>query len=208
MSHYLLMGLILGLSAGLSPGPLLALVISETLSRGLKAGIWVGFAPLVSDLPIFALALLGLSQVSDFNWVLGLISLLGGAVILKMGVSGLGAQATVLDTKNHGGTSFYKGVMVNLLSPHPYLFWISVGGPAATRAWELTPLAGVGFVATFYAMLVGSKVGLALMVARSRSFLMGKMYVFTMRFLGLMLCILSFVLIWEGLGFFGLKFDL
>ncbi|MDS4041493.1 MAG: hypothetical protein RKP20_09980, partial [Candidatus Competibacter sp.] len=36
---FLSAGLLLGLSGGLSPGPLLALVASETLHHGVRAGI-------------------------------------------------------------------------------------------------------------------------------------------------------------------------
>lgn len=204
MSHYLAMGLVLGLSAGLAPGPLLTLVVSETLAHGLKAGIRVALAPMISDLPIVLLTLLVLSKLSDFKMVLGVISLVGGGVILKMGISGLRTAGAALDTGGQVPNSLSRGVLVNVLSPHPYLFWISVGGPAVTRAWDISLGAAAGFVSGFYFLLVGAKVVLALLVARSRSFLTGKIYVYTMRALGLALCILALVLVREGLMLMGI----
>ncbi|HCY87249.1 MAG TPA: hypothetical protein DHV36_19105 [Desulfobacteraceae bacterium] len=204
MSHYLMMGLVLGLSAGLAPGPLLTLVVSETLAHDMRAGIRVALAPLISDLPIVAVTMVVLAGLSQFNTVLGIISLVGGAVILKMGWAGLKTSGVTLDYSDKAPRSLSKGVLVNVLSPHPYLFWISVGGPAVTRAWQISPGAAVGFVFLFYLLLVGSKVMLAVLVGRSRSFLSGRGYIWTMKALGLMLCILALFLVKEGLVLLGL----
>ena len=199
-----MMGLVLGLSAGLAPGPLLTLVVSETLAHDMRAGIRVALAPLISDLPIVVITMLDLAGLSQFNTVLGVISLVGGAVILKMGWAGLKTTGVTLDYSNKAPRSLSKGVLVNVLSPHPYLFWISVGGPAVNRAWEITPAAAIGFVFLFYLLLVGSKVVLAVLVARSRSFLTGRGYIWTMKGLGLMLCVLALFLVKEGLVLLGL----
>ena len=134
MIHFLLMGSLLGLSAGMAPGPLLALVVSETLAHDIRAGIRVALAPLVSDLPIVLLTLFILSKLSGFQSVLGGISLVGGGVIFYMGVQGLLSSGVVLDMEKKAPRSLTKGVMVNFLSPHPYLFWISVGAPTMGRA--------------------------------------------------------------------------
>ncbi len=32
-----------------------------------------------------------------------------------------------------------KGVLVNILSLHPYLFWITVGVLVASKAWQIHP---------------------------------------------------------------------
>ncbi len=204
MNHYLMMGLVLGLSAGLAPGPLLTLVVSETLAHDYKAGIKVALAPMISDLPIVVVTLMVLAKLSDFKVVLGCISLVGGMVIMKMGINGLRTAGASLAMDNKAPKSLSKGVLVNILSPHPYLFWISVGGPTVTRAWEITPGAAIGFVSFFYLLLIGSKVGLAVLVGRSRSFLTGNIYIYTMRTLGLMLCALALVLVWDGFDLLGI----
>jgi threonine/homoserine/homoserine lactone efflux protein len=74
-------GMILGLTAGMSPGPLLALVISQTLSYGKKEGTKVALAPLITDTPIiFATFLVGARFAGD-SPVLGLLSLAGTVYI-------------------------------------------------------------------------------------------------------------------------------
>ena len=48
----LLVGFLLGAPAGFSPGPMLVLIISETLRRGIHAGAKVAFMPLITDIPL------------------------------------------------------------------------------------------------------------------------------------------------------------
>lgn len=202
MMNFLFMGSLLGLSAGMAPGPLLTLVVSETLAHDIRAGVRVALAPLVSDLPIVLLTLFILSKVSGFQSVLGGISLVGGGVIFYMGIQGFRTPGAVLMEKKVP-RSLTKGVLVNFLSPHPYLFWISVGAPAMGRAMAVNIGAAIFFVASFYLFLVGSKVGLAVFVGRSKSFLKGRIYRVTMKCLGGALCCLAIFLFKDGLGLLG-----
>jgi threonine/homoserine/homoserine lactone efflux protein len=59
-------------------------------------------------------------------------------------------------------------VLVNLLSPHPWLFWLSVGGPLLVTAWRHGAIYGGAFLLGFYGLLAGSKVVLAVMLSASR----------------------------------------
>jgi threonine/homoserine/homoserine lactone efflux protein len=201
MSQYLFLGFVLGLSAGLAPGPLLTLVISETLAYDIRAGIRVALVPVITDLPVVLACLFVFSRLSSFETILALISLAGGALLLHMGYGGLRTSGVTLDLTDAAPKSLLKGVAVNLLNPHPYLFWIAIGSPAVTRAWEISPGAAAGFIAAFYLLLIGSKVVLAVVTGRSRSFLSGKIYIYTMKALGLALCVLALLLIRDGLQF-------
>ncbi|MFZ0611777.1 MAG: LysE family translocator, partial [Desulfobacterales bacterium] len=68
---YLVTGIILGLSGGLTPGPLLTLVITETLKHGFREGAKVSLAPLLTDLPIVAAAVVLLHCLADIRPLLG-----------------------------------------------------------------------------------------------------------------------------------------
>jgi threonine/homoserine/homoserine lactone efflux protein len=205
MIGFLTTGAILGLSAGIAPGPLLALVISETLRHGMKAGVKVALAPIISDLPIVALTLYILAKLSAFNFILGTISFLGAFVLLYMGYEGMVAKDVNLSFKDLKPQSFKKGIIVNVLNPHPYLFWISIGGPTTMKAWDQSVFAAVAFIGSFYILLVGSKVLLAVMVGRYRSFLTGRFYIYTMRILGLILMAFAVVLFRDGLNLIGFQ---
>jgi len=205
MIGFLTTGTVLGLSAGIAPGPLLALVISETLRHGMKAGVKVALAPIISDLPIVALALYILAKLSAFHIILGTISFLGGFVLLYMGYESLVTKGVNLGFKDLNPESFKKGIIVNVLNPHPYLFWVSIGGPATIKAWDQSGFAAVAFVGSFYLLLVGSKILLAVLVGRYRSFLTGRFYVYTMRILGLILLAFALLLFRDGLNLVGFR---
>ena len=134
MEQYLTIGIVLGLSAGFAPGPLLTLVISETLRHDVGSGVRVALAPAVTDLPIIAISLFVLSKLSDFHGVLGAISLLGGLFVLVMGYESISSKGVEVKAQEANPKSLAKGVLVNALSPHPYLFWFSVGAPIVIKA--------------------------------------------------------------------------
>ena len=204
MIYYLAVGTVLGLSAGLSPGPLLTLLISETLRRGVRSGVKVALAPIVTDLPIILLTLLLLSKWPGFHSILGVISLAGGCFILMMGCDSIRAKGIEVHDRVSGPGSLAKGVLANALNPHPYLFWFTVGAPTMARAMSLNVGALLAFVIGFYTFLVGSKIMLALLVGRSKSLLNGRGYRYTMRFLGVVLLFFAFVLFRDGLKLLGL----
>lgn len=204
MIHFLTIGILLGLSAGFTPGPLLTLVIAETLQHGIKSGVKVALAPVITDLPIIVATVFILSKLSNFHTVLGIISLIGSFFILFMGYQNVCTKGVVLNFQETQPRSLTKGVLANVLNPNPYLFWFSVGAPTVTKAMTQHFSAPLAFIISFYGLLVGSKIVLAIVVGKSKSFLSGSVYLYTMRFLGLALCVLAFILFRDGLNLLGL----
>lgn len=202
--EYLTLGLLLGGSAGFAPGPLLTLVISETLRHGVASGTRVAVAPLVTDLPIILVTLVVLAQLSALDGVLGVISIAGGLFVLSMGWDSLRADGADLQQEATSAHSLVKGVMANALSPHPYVFWLTVGAPITMEALETGIGPAILFVVSFYATLVGSKMLLAAIAGRSKAFLGGRLYRFTLRSLGLMLILLALLLLHDGVERLGL----
>ena len=203
MINFLAAGTVLGLSAGLAPGPLLTLIISETLKHNVKAGIKVAIAPILTDLPIIILTLFLLSKLTHFQIVLGVISFIGSCLVLYLGYECICTKEVTINLQEINPKSLKKGIIVNVLSPHPYLFWFSVGAPMVLKANNHSFWAASTFIVSFYALLIGSKVFIAILVGKSRSFLNGKAYLYTMRFLGLGLFVFAFFLFRDGLNLIG-----
>lgn len=204
MILFLFEGVVLGLSAGISPGPLLTVVISQTLRHGAKEGIRVALAPLVTDLPIVILSTFVLSRLGNFRPLLGSISLIGGIFLFYLAYGSFRTRQLDGGVQDSKPQSLSKGIVVNALSPHPYLFWISVGAPIVVNVWTESPMAAISFVLVFYACLVGSKVVLAILAGKSRPLLLGRAYGHIMRVLGFLLVIFAFLLFRDGFKLLGL----
>jgi len=200
---YLLTGATLGLVAGISPGPILALVIRESLQNGRKAGMKVATVPLFSDLPIVALTLLILTRLSEYDTILGIISFLGAGFILLLAYESIRVKPLQGELKAPKFTTFWKGVFANLLSPHPYLFWLLVGSPMVIKAWNINPWASIAYVGGFYVCIIGAKLVIAWISDKSRNILGTSGYLWVIRILGVILIALAAFLIRDGIRFFG-----
>lgn len=196
-------GTVLGLSAGFAPGPLLALVIRQTLRHDVKEGAKVALAPLITDVPIILVSLFLLNRLSDFDRVLGTVSLLGGGYVLYLAYESLRTGPVKLEPAAEEPRSIRRGALINALNPHPYLFWATVGGPFLLRSGETALLTPALFVFGFYFFLVGSKVSLAVVVGRSRAFLTKRGYIWTLRVLGCLLVVFALFLLRDAVSLLG-----
>lgn len=204
MEQYLTIGIVLGLSAGFAPGPLLASVISETLRHDIRSGIKVALAPIITDFPILVISIFILSKLASYESALGCISLVGSIFVFFMAYQAISTCGNEVDYKEVSPKSLQKGVLVNALSPHPYIFWFSIGAPTVTKAMIQNIYFPLVFILSFYILLVGSKILLAVLVGKSKVFMQGKVYIFTQRFLGTLLAGFAIILFRDGLELLGI----
>jgi len=163
--HVLVIGIGLGLGAGLAPGPLLALVITTSLTRGFRAGLRVALSPLVTDSIMIAVSVLLVRELPAR--AAGVLGVVGGLYVVWLGVEALREAPVALEATD-GPDPLRRGLLVNLLSPHPWLFWLTVGGSVVVSAWSEAPAYAVIFVVAFFAVMIGTKVVVAAVVATSR----------------------------------------
>jgi len=201
---FLLSGSILGLAAGISPGPLLTLVVSETLRHNRKAGMAIAIAPILTDIPIVIASVFILTKLSDADFVLGTISIIGAYFMGYLAYENITVKGLEISIRQAKETSLRKGIIANVLSPYPYLFWMTVGAPTVLKAFGESFLSAFLFIGSFYVLLVGSKIFVALLVDKSRSFLRGPVYIATIKALGFILLLLAALFIKDGLKLFGL----
>lgn len=191
--------LVFGLSSGFSPGPLLALVIAQTMKHGVGEGVKVAAAPLVTDAPIIAAAIFLVSSFAHVHAVLGWISVAGGLFVIYLAWETIRAPQPRVEAGGGQARSLGRGVAVNALSPHPYLFWITVGAPIVLKAHEESLLAAIMFILCFFFSLIGAKVLVAFLAGRAKRLLTGRAYRYVMRVLGLLLFIFALFLLRDGL---------
>ena len=204
MLEYLATGVVLGLAAGFAPGPLLALILAQSIRFGTREGLKVAAAPLLTDLPIIILAtaLVG-AAAATAGGLLGAISLAGAAFVGYLGIESIRTTGVQAGRPDEAPRSWARGALVNALSPHPYIFWVTVGAPILIRAWADGPLAAAAFLVGFYACLVGAKMLLAVIAGRSGGRLRGGAYRAVMVVLGALLLLFAVRLAGEGLRLLG-----
>mgnify|MGYP001112907730 CR=1 FL=1 len=201
---FLFSGMVFGLAAGISPGPLIALVFSETIKYGKKEGFKIAFAPLITDLPIILFVLLILSRLTKYDLVLGVITLFGAVYLIYLGVENLRVKINKFEVKLEKRGALKRGIIANFLSPHPYLFWLFIGGPMVLKSLNMHVFATILFILGFYSLLVGSKIGITLILDKFNSFTKNKYYIYIIRALGITLILFALIFLKQGIKLIGL----
>ncbi|HWQ34453.1 MAG TPA: LysE family transporter [Blastocatellia bacterium] len=164
---WLLQGIALGLSAAVSPGPFQAWLLSQAVKRGLRRALPLVLAPLSSDGPVIMLVLFVLVRMP--GWLLRGLYLAGGIFLLYLARGAWLAfrhydpAAAVRADRENG--AFLKGVLINLLSPGPWIYWSVIAGPILLRGRAESHLSALGFIAGFYLTLIGGLAGLTVIFA-------------------------------------------
>ena len=179
-------GATLGVVEGIKPGPLLTMVIRETLSGGLRAGLWTAAAPIFTDGPLVIVSLFAAAWFATNPLALLLISALGAAFLFKMGLECFGIDPPTYDEDAPLPTgSFRRGVITNLLNPHVYVFWFLIGGPLMASAAEQEPLAPILYAVCFLISIILVKASIAWLFVGGGTWISPRKYRFAMVICGL-----------------------
>ncbi len=201
---YTATGIIVGAAAGIAPGPLMALLVVQTLRNGASEGVKIALAPLITDLPIISASLFLMTYLMGNLWPIGLVSLIGSGYLGYLSWECITIQAPHFNTNAKDTGTLKKGVLVNLLNPHPYLFWLTVGAPLLLKLWNTLPWTSAGWLVGFYFALVGTKIVIALMVGQTKGWLNNKSYVWFNRLLGALLGVFAMAIARDGLRLIGI----
>jgi threonine/homoserine/homoserine lactone efflux protein len=193
----------LGLAGGAAPGPLTALVLTRTLRYGPREGARVALAPVLTDGPLLIASAVLAGALSEV--ALGLISLAGAAFLVLLGFESLRAGPLDLDALQAPAGGVWRAVLTNLLNPHPYIFWIAIGGPLVAQAADAGVVPVVAFLVGFFGALCGAKIAMALLAGWARQWLTGSAYVWLLRGLGVVMWVFAAGFVWDALGRLGLR---
>jgi threonine/homoserine/homoserine lactone efflux protein len=156
MWKYLIFGATYAFASAVQPGPLQTCLLSETLSRGWRRTLPAAFAPLLSDLPIIAVALFGLSRIpGDF---VGFLHIAGALFLFYLSWRAFqtwhdydtGSEEDI----SGGRPPLFKAIFVNLLNPNPWLGWSLVMGPLFLEGYREAPRNGMALISGFYGTMV------------------------------------------------------
>ena len=203
MLSFALSGIFFGLVGGFSPGPLSAFIIGQSLRFGLGEGIKVSFAPVITDGPLVALIVFSFASMTIGPEFLGTISFLGALFLLYLSYDAINAARITVDRRAEAAPgSLRKAVATNLLNPHPYVFWSTVGGPIAIGALEEGTFALGAFCLGFGFAIVSANIFIAWSAHRAQNFFEGSGYRTFMRLVGFAMLIFAGLFVWRGIELF------
>jgi threonine/homoserine/homoserine lactone efflux protein len=199
ISGFLLPGMTIGFASALSPGPLMALLFSETVRHGKIAGSKVAVAPLITDVPFIALAILSAKGIDSNETVLGALSLVGALFLAYLGITNIRSQPKDFAFDVSISASLWKGIATNLTNPHMYLYWFTIATPFFAQGGVLE---GAVFAGALLLCSVGTMLLLVLGVSQARERFFDHLH-WVLRVLGVMLLFFAMKFLSVGLGLIG-----
>lgn len=194
-------GATLGIVEGIKPGPLLTMVIRETLSGGLRAGLWTAAAPIFTDGPLVIFSLFAAAWIATNPSVLLAITLAGAIFLAQMGYECFGLDPPNMDEDAPPPTgSFLRGVITNLLNPNVYVFWFLIGGPLMASAADEEILAPIAYAITFLVTIMLTKATIAYAIHRASGNISATVYRRLLAICGLVMIGFSLYYAMEGYG--------
>jgi len=123
---------VLGLTGAMSPGPFLSYAIAESARRGRRVGPQLVAGHAVPELALMLLIVLGLGGLLTRKPFLAVISFVGGALLVYMGIGairGLKGYALGAAASTPRGTHLHptlSGIVLSLSNPYLFIWWFSV----------------------------------------------------------------------------------
>jgi threonine/homoserine/homoserine lactone efflux protein len=169
--QYLILGVTFAFANAVQPGPLQTYLIAQALSKGWRHTLPAVFAPLISDGPIIVLVFFLLSSIP--NWLVQILQFAGGLFPLYLAFNAyrtwrdFGKGTIVTDASSQ--QTLLKAVLVNVLSPIPYLGWSLVMGPLLLKTWQTGAINGIALLVSFYISVVLTLIGIILLFSYARA---------------------------------------
>lgn len=195
-----MLSFVVAFSGAASPGPLLAVAIVEGNRRGFLAGPLLILGHGILELLMLFLLILGLDKLLAKPFVEDVISLLGGAFLLYMGVSisRSSFEEKNMDEGEGGGNTLFLGALVSLSNPYWTIWWITVGVAILSKS---LPFGLLGVALFFTGHILADFLwysGITLAVSQGKNFLTPRFYQFLMFFCGLLLLVMSLYFMYSG----------
>ena len=145
---------LVGLSGAMMPGPLLTVTIAESARRGFKAGPLIVLGHAILELALIIALLAGLSFYLKKPLVTNIISIVGGAFLLFIGLNMirdvLAGRATLEgsgnDVKGVNMHPVMAGILVSVSNPFWIVWWATIGLTYLTMALK----SGVMGITSFF----------------------------------------------------------
>lgn len=141
--------MIVAFSGALVPGPMLTLVISSVAEKGFWTSFFIVVGHALLELAVVAAFFLGLLKYLENPLVSRIIGILGGVFLFYMGIDILVSvfrkkyeidfksvlKERTMNTRSTG-IIVLKGILVSLMNPYWFIWWISIGAAFIIKSVE------------------------------------------------------------------------
>jgi len=147
--------MIVAFSGALVPGPMLTLVISSVARKGFWTSFFIVVGHSLLELVVVIGFFLGILKFLDNPLIARIIGLLGGIFLLYMGIDIVVSIfkkkftidfKSVLKQRTITGKStitvIFKGILISLMNPYWFIWWISIGAAFLLKSVEFN-MAGI-----------------------------------------------------------------
>ena len=188
----------IGFQGSVSPGPLQTLLISETLSNGVRSSWRAAFAPVMSD-PIALTLALSLVMIAP-DWAIALIAFGGAAMLSWLAWGELKATAEDFELHRKPRRSLFQIWCVNITNPNLWIYSFTVNSLIIRNFWEKGGAVLAGFyLLVFFVTIVSCNLATVLAVGALKQVFNPKALVVINRILGCALFCLALRFVYLGL---------
>jgi threonine/homoserine/homoserine lactone efflux protein len=119
--------IVISLSGVMMPGPMFAVTLAKSY-KSPWAGAQIALGHAVIEVPLILLIYFGFARFFENNIVQVVLSLLGGAMIIWLGVGLFRARADVAEKGTDlPYSAFVAGILMSALNPFFLLWWATIG---------------------------------------------------------------------------------
>ena len=119
--------IVISLSGVMMPGPMFAVTLAKSY-KSPWAGAQISLGHAVIEVPLILLIYFGFARFFENSIVQFVLSLLGGAMVIWLGVGLFRARANVVEKgKDLPYNAFVAGILMSALNPFFLLWWATIG---------------------------------------------------------------------------------
>ena len=151
--------MLVAFSGALVPGPMLTLVISSVAEKGFWTSFFIVVGHSLLELVVVISFFLGLLKYLQNPLIVKIIGILGGVFLLYLGIDiiiSIFKKKYIIDFKSivkkrtitgkSTGIVIIKGILISLMNPYWYIWWITIGAAFIIKSVEFSTLG----ISSFY----------------------------------------------------------
>jgi threonine/homoserine/homoserine lactone efflux protein len=141
--------MLVAFSGALAPGPMLTLVISSVAKKGFWTSFFIVLGHSLLELAVVLSFFLGVLKYLENPLIIKIIGILGGLFLLYLGtdiIISIFKNKYVIDFKSivkkrtitgrSTGILILKGILISLMNPYWYIWWITIGAAFIIKSVE------------------------------------------------------------------------